>query len=291
MTKLNEIGIAHYLVPLSFVVLFAFIGVRIMTASHAAVPDVYHAIGYVKPADIETPLLSHTNQLTSFTTQTQQTANARNWAGYSIYSILPKTLFRGVQATWVQPKITCHTNQEWVTFWVGLDGWTNGHVEQAGSEAYCITATSAPIYNIWWEVYPNYSIQVGPTINAGDTVTALVIYNPANTTITMAAKDVTTGQSFVHSEVCTGQVTCPRTSAEIVSESVAGSTGYYPVPNYGKVTFTKVAITDSEPKTGPIANFGWRDVAITEQAGGIKYASVSALNAQGTAFGTTWLHK
>ncbi len=283
MKKLNQTGIFRFVISFIFITFFAFVGAKVASSSHI--------IGYGNPADIVTPTQSLTNQLEPLTNRSQQTATSRNWAGYAVYSTLPKTKFRAVQATWVQPKITCAAKPAWMTFWVGLDGWTNGNVEQAGSEAYCLSSSGPPIYNIWWEVYPNYTIQIVQTINPGDTINAIVMYNPANNTITMSVKDVTTGQSFVHNEVCTGQFTCPRTSAEIVTEDVYGSNNYYLLPNYGKVTFTKVAITDSEPKTGPIANFGWRDVAITEQAGGIKYASVSALNAQGTAFGTTWLHK
>ncbi|HSX45072.1 MAG TPA: G1 family glutamic endopeptidase [Candidatus Saccharimonadales bacterium] len=289
MTKLNEIGIAHYLVPLSFVVLFAFIGVRIMTASHAKTIDVYHAIGYAKSANIQTTVQNHALLLAQ---KTSQPVSSRIWAGYAVNSVLPRTLFRKIQATWVQPKVTCDASQAWTVFWVGLDGLGNNNVEQAGSEAYCDSVGATPTYNLWWETYPYNPIQTEDIINAGDTINAVVIYNPANSTITMAVKDITTGQQLIHSVACS-LVNCPRISAEVVSEDVGryGSDSYFPLANYGKVSYSKVSITDSEPKTGNVINTSWRTLAITEQDAGIKYASVSALSAQGTAFSTTWLHQ
>lgn len=216
---------------------------------------------------------------------------SRNWAGYTALLSDGSTDFNAVKSTWVQPAVTCEANNAWTVFWVGLDGWTNGTVEQGGSSARCIGGT--PHYTLWWEMFPTNAIQTMNTINAGDTITASVVYDPSTKKFQIKVRDVTTGKGFTENEKCAGDQTCERSSAESIAEDVGhfGAGTYFPLADYGTMTFTKSTITDVNGTSGGFSKPAWEYAAITEQSGKKIYATVSALSDHGKTFSATWQHR
>ena len=216
---------------------------------------------------------------------------SRNWDGYITY-VSRQTDFNFVKATWVQPVVHCQAAQAWTVFWIGLDGWWDGTVEQGGSSAYCPTKNGSPQYSLWWEMYPTNSIQSVMATKAGDTITSTVTYKPSTKKFVIFVKDVTTGKSFTKTEACGSGQTCNRSSGEVITEDVGrfGAGSYFPLANYGTMHYSKVGLTDINGHSGSISASSWQNGAVTEASGGITYATVSALASGGTAFSTTWKH-
>ena len=59
-------------------------------------------------------------------------------------------------------------------FWVGIDGFTSGSVEQDGTLIEC--SGGRAFYFTWWEMFPTNSIQVvGSSVRPGDAISASVV--------------------------------------------------------------------------------------------------------------------
>jgi hypothetical protein len=217
---------------------------------------------------------------------------SRNWGGYITYPSPVKTDFNVVKASWVQPVVHCQAAQAWTVFWVGIDGWFDGTVEQGGSSAYCPTQNGAPQYSVWWEMYPTNAITTVFSIKAGDTITASVTYSPSTNKFVIVVKDVTTGKSFTRTEACASGVTCNRSSTDVITEDVGhfGSGSYFPLANYGTMGYSAINAKDVAGNSGSITGSHWQNAAVTESSAGITYATVGALSSNGTAFKITWHH-
>ncbi len=217
---------------------------------------------------------------------------SRNWDGYITTASNKGTDFNAVAATWIQPTVTCETAQAWTVFWVGLDGWWDGTVEQGGSSAYCPTQGGSAQYALWWEMYPTNSIQSVLAINPGDKISASVIYSTATAVYTITVKDVTTGQHFTMKERCASGLTCARSSADVITEDVGrfGANNYFPLADYGRMTYTNATVEDVAGHVGSISSTNWLNAAVTEASGGVTYATVSPLNSTGRNFSTIWRH-
>ena len=187
--------------------------------------------------------------------------------------------------------MTCEAKNAWTVFWVGLDGWFNGTVEQGGSSARCIGGV--PHYTLWWEMFPTNSIQTMNTISPGDTITASVTYDPSTKKYQIKVRDVTTGKGFTTSQKCASGLTCDRSSTDVIAEDVGkfGGSTFFPLADYGTMQFTKSTTTDVNGTSGGFTNPAWEYAAITEQQGKKIYATVSALSDRGKTFSATWQHR
>ena len=152
---------------------------------------------------------------TPFTTNPALLSN--NWSGYFTGGAQP---FTAVQGEWVQPSIVCTKPLAWTVFWVGLDGWTDGTVEQAGTSAFCPENTSEPPrYFTWWEMFPTNSIQVAPlAVAPGDAVRASVTYTPSTGKFTMTVVNKRTLRHFTQTATCAAELQCERSTAEWIAE-------------------------------------------------------------------------
>ncbi|MHB1584129.1 MAG: G1 family glutamic endopeptidase [Acidimicrobiales bacterium] len=219
-------------------------------------------------------------------------ATSRNWDGYVTLPSSTSPTFAAVSATWVQPTVTCEATQAWTVFWVGLDGWGDGTVEQGGSSAYCPTAGGPATYQLWWEMYPTNDIRTVLTIAAGDTIHAVVTYEPTTSEYVIRVRDVTSGKGFTRKELCGAGFTCNRASAEAITEDVGRSGGtYFPLADYGKMHYGAVNVVNASGVKGPISDAAWNDAAVTERSGGVTYATVSKLFGGGHGFNTIWKHE
>jgi peptidase A4-like protein len=60
-------------------------------------------------------------------------------------------------------------------YWVGIDGYSDGTVEQVGTEQ--DWANGSPVYYAWFEVYPRFAYKiVNFPVTPGDTMAAEVKY-------------------------------------------------------------------------------------------------------------------
>ena len=205
-----------------------------------------------------------------------------NWSGYAVTGATGSV--SDVKGSWTVPSVSCQTSTaQYSSFWVGIDGYNSGTVEQTGTDSDCSSGT--PRYYAWYEFYPKPSFTVKSlAVHAGDKITAEVAYTGGKfvTTIT----DTTTGASFSTS----AKVNAQRSSAEWIAEAPSSSGGVLPLANFGTASFGTSATDRATINgvTGAIGTFSqvWQITMVTS-AGAVK-AQPSSLATDLSGFSVTW---
>jgi hypothetical protein len=215
------------------------------------------------------------------------TSTSTNWSGYAVTG----TAFTTAVASWIVPPATCSSGDQYAAFWVGLDGYSSGTVEQTGTDSDCVGKN--PSYYAWYEFYPNPSFDIASmTITPGDHMEAEVVYSGSEFTVTI--KDVTTGKAYKKSSTVSGAT---RSSAEWIAEAPCCTSrgGILPLSDFGTVLFGKdstgVAKTNvavDSTTTGVIGAFGTIEEITMATSGGTPEAVPSALSSDGSSFSVTW---
>jgi hypothetical protein len=214
-----------------------------------------------------------------------------NWSGYAVTG----TTYSSLSASWVEPTATCAAGQSnaygppAAAFWVGIDGYSNGTVEQTGSDSDC-TAAGKPHYYAWYELYPAGSANLPAGTNPvkpGDVMTASVT-SSSGTKFTLTISDTTKGWTFTKS--FTLKTAAQRLSDEWIVESpeeCGAECGILPLADFGTVHFTNSEGTTTSSNTEtPISGFS--TVNEIELKNPKLEALPTKLTAGGTAFSVTW---
>lgn len=183
------------------------------------------------------PAESVPNDSTTATSAAEQTST--NWAGYAATG----GSYTSVAAKWTEPSVSC-TTRGVVAFWVGLDGWGSGSVEQDGTGVDC--TSGSPVQFAWWETYPGNSIvQYDKPVSAGDQLSSSVTSKPGGE-YDMVLTDSTQGWT----ETTPAHVSGARNaSAEFVTEAVTTSGSVSPLPEFQTVDFAAARIDGAGPQT------------------------------------------
>ncbi len=137
-----------------------------------------------------------------------------NWSGYA----LTGTGFSSVTGNWRVPRVQTpkkgqlRTNK-YSASWVGIDGFANRDLIQAGTEQDWVRRTA--VYGAWWEILPAAETPIfSLTIHPGDAMSVTITQGGSHRwTISLA--DTTTHQSFTTVQSYTG----PGASAEWIQEA------------------------------------------------------------------------
>ena len=157
-----------------------------------------------------------------------------NWSGYADIESGSKTV-SSVSGQWVIPYVQCpgglyRYQDAFIAQWVGIDGATDGTVEQLGTATQCFEGVT--YYYVWYEMFPGGTVEEGTVacINnnidcpkPGDYVSASVTVKPAGATndYTLSLTDFTRPQeSFSVTASCAAS-TCLDSSAEWIVERPA----------------------------------------------------------------------
>jgi Peptidase A4 family len=215
-----------------------------------------------------------------------------NWSGYA--ATRSGKSFSLVRATFFVPFLNCAVAP--ATFsahWVGFDGFYGkpDSVEQDGIEADCVgTAGKTARYRAWYEMFPNPETVSSIKVNSGDSITATVSYSSATRRFRLTVTDNTNRRHFSVTKACAAHISCPRTSAQVISEAPANNHGQLlPMADYGAVAFASIAITGGAGQRGGLVSRRWRTTKI------VQYGDVSRKRiAQPTAihsdsFANYWL--
>jgi hypothetical protein len=206
-------------------------------------------------------------------TQVQST----NWSGYADDNTAGNT-YSTVTGNWSEPAVTCprHGTQDAV-FWVGIDGFTSGTVEQDGTLAEC--NHGAAFYFTWWEMFPANSIQVaGSSVSPGDAISSSVVRS--GTSYTLKVTDSThPANSFSTTQSCS---TCANSSAEWIAEAPSSGNRILPLPNFGTWTETGATVN-----SGVITSFPDDALTMVNNSGAVK-AQPGPLNGSGNGFSVAW---
>ncbi len=225
-----------------------------------------------------------------------------NWAGYAVSR--RGIRFNVVQATFFVPYLTCSKalGQTLSSDWVGLDGFVGepDSVEQGGIGADCSAARKATYY-AWWETYPEPETRAALSVRPGDSVTAIVSYNSSHKNFRITLVDNTGGGRFSVTRGCPAvkidkrAVTCPRNSAEVISEAPATGTSAEKVviahlSDYDAVSFGGVAISDASGQRGTLVSGHWGTTKIIQlRSSGAIVALPTATEA--ATFDNYWLRE
>jgi hypothetical protein len=203
-------------------------------------------------------------------TQVQST----NWSGYADTT----TTFSTATGNWTEPSVSCTSRTSYAAFWVGIDGFTSGSVEQDGTLAEC--SGGSAFYFTWWEMYPTNAIQVvGSSVQPGDSISASVVRS--GTSYTLKVTDSShSANSFTTTQSCSG---CANSSAEWIAEAPSGSRGVLPLANFHSWTLSAATVNSAV-----ISSFTDDEITMIDSSGRVK-AQPGALNGSGNGFSVTWV--
>jgi hypothetical protein len=210
-------------------------------------------------------------------TQVQST----NWSGYADNHTAGHT-YSKVTGNWTEPSVSCSLLEtSLAAFWVGIDGYSSGSVEQDGTLAECYLGSA--YYYTWWEMYPSNAIQVvGGSLSPGDSIRASVIKSGTRYTLTVT-DSTRPANSFSTVQTCSN---CAASSAEWIAEAPSGSSGVYPLSDFHTWTERGATVT-SGSTSGVISTFPHDKIIMVDSSGSTK-ALPGALNSSGNGFTVTW---
>lgn len=204
---------------------------------------------------------------------TAANASTLNWAGY----VASGGTYTSVSSTWTQPAVLC-SSKGIVSFWVGLDGWGDGTVEQDGTGVDC--RSGSPQYYAWWEIYPTNSQQTysGVTVAPNDVMTSTVSF--ANGSYTLVLSDTTQGWS--RTTTAAAPSGAKNVSAEVIAEAATINNAVSALPNFGQAAFSSTTVNG-----GSLQDAAAQSVDMTNSNGSV-IASTGATDAAGGAFAVTY---
>lgn len=274
-------------IPLATLALLAGSGVAAASASAASAATTAAtataAPSTVAASPVNVPRAVHPGGLIGHLTQPRSTPVAHgirnqtqstNWSGYAAAS----GTYSSVSASWTQPAGTCTASNQYAAFWVGLDGYNSGTVEQTGTLIECSGTTA--LYTSWYEMYPANPVYFSNPVSPGDHFNGSVTYNGSNS-YTLKLADTTKGWSHTVTASLAGAA---RSSAEVIVEApcCTSSGGVLPLADFHTASFT-----GSQANGAAIGNSHPVQIIMVDSSGRDK-DTISSLSS-GENFSATWL--
>ena len=181
-----------------------------------------------------------------------------NWSGYAALagnSSGQDGSVTDVRGAWLVPKVTGGRHSTtYSSAWVGMDGYSDGTVEQLGTES--DWSSKGQRNYAWFEMYPAgaYKINGFPVV-AGDEISAEVTYI-GNNVYQLTIVNHTHPASFVVPSSYTTSSAGLRTSAEWIMEAPSSFNGVLPLANFGTAYFSGCEATINGI-AGPIDTTAW----------------------------------
>jgi len=200
-----------------------------------------------------------------------------NWAGYADDNTKGNT-YSTITGSWSQPAVSCPSHgTQYAVFWVGIDGFTSGTVEQDGTLAECNHGAAS--YFSWWEMFPTNNIQVvGSSVSPGDSISASVVRSGSSYTLKLT-DSTHPADSFSTAQTCS---TCANSSAEWIAEAPSSGSRILPLANFGTWTETGATVNAKV-----ITSFADDELTMVDNSGTVK-AQPGPLNGSGNGFSVTW---
>ncbi len=149
---------------------------------------------------------------------------SRNWSGYAVTN----GPYSSVSGSWTVPTVTAPAHRrkaQYSSTWVGIDGYDNQDLIQAGTEQDWISGVAS--YQAWWEILPKPETTITTmTVQPGDVMNVSITQGSPDWTITVT--DTTSGQSFTTNPSYSG----PLSSAEWIQEAPWVNGGIAALANY-----------------------------------------------------------
>jgi len=218
-------------------------------------------------------------------------SSSTNWSGYAaiLNSRNINNTVTAVTGTWIVPALSPTPDNAYSSIWVGIDGYSNGTVEQIGTEQDWINGTQQNY--AWFEMYPAGAyLIVGFPVQVGDVITAYVRYMSRNTFQLTIYNNTKRVYAVIPSSY-TQSSRALRSSAEWIVEAPSSNTGVLPLAHFNNATFGNCYATISL-STGAINFPFWKHDQLTmvTPTGTVK-ALPSNLTPNGAGFTVAWEHE
>ena len=212
---------------------------------------------------------------------------SHNWSGYADDNT-GGAVYSSVSGKWKQPTVSsCAATGpvKAVVFWVGIDGFNSGSVEQGGTGAICGAGTPLTLFS-WWEMFPTNAIQfVGMTVKPGDQISASVVRTGTNYVIKVTDSTTPANSFTTAPQAC---ATCANSSAEWIGEAPSSSTGELQLPKFTPWTVTGAAVAAGAVK-GTISKFPDNAITMENTPTPDNDVAPGPLNTSGNSFKDTQL--
>ncbi len=211
--------------------------------------------------------------------------SSTNWSGYATETSLTNPQSNAVSTvagTWTVPAVSCTATDTYSSVWVGIDGYSNGTVEQTGTEQDC--RGGLPVYYAWYEMYPKFGYRVSLAVKPGDVIRGSVAYTGKNA-FTLTLQNLTTGASY---STVQRSPQAQRQSAEWIAEAPSSSGGVLPLANFGTTQISNATATINGV-SGTISSWAFDPITMVTSTGVVK-AVPSSLSGGGTTFSVAWQH-
>ncbi len=200
-----------------------------------------------------------------------------NWAGY----VAMNSTYKEVHGSWIvpTPTITSNSATSCDASWIGIGGMKSHDLIQSGTAAE--VANGAIKYSAWYELLPSGPVTLPVTIHGGDSVTATVAEQSANTWLITFVNN-TTGQKYQ----TTVNYTSSYSSAEWVEEMplngpVGASTSFIALDDFGTANFSNSFANDGTSEKN-LVDLGAQKINMT--SGSQILASASEIASDGSCF-------
>jgi hypothetical protein len=207
-----------------------------------------------------------------------------NWSGYIVASDIQNRspVVSSVSASWTVPEIRSSENDTFSSVWVGIGGYGEDTLIQAGTAQECINGKF--VYYAWYELVPDHLVRISNIhVQAGGAVTASIsLINENTNTWSIEIAAVSRGERFKRIFVYNSS----RLSAEWVMERPKVNGNISTLADFGNVTLTECKAT-LEGVTGAISSFSYAQFVMYDQE--LQLVTVSPLNDDGSSFTVSYL--
>jgi len=195
-----------------------------------------------------------------------------NWSGYAETT----TKYSQVLGVWTVPKVTKTATPTYSSSWIGIDGDTNSHLIQTGTEEDYYSG--AAHYDAWWEILPAPETVIpSMKVSPGDLMSADIV-QISGTSWSISLVDNTTGQKFSTTRTYKG----PGSSVEWIQEATTVGGKIATLAKYGEITFSNLEANGANP-----ALTTSDEIFMVNQAGKI-ISAPSAPSTDGDAFSVAY---
>ncbi len=219
---------------------------------------------------------------------TTETAPARvtHWSGYivDLVNVQNKTeAVSSITGTWIVPQIKYSENNTYSSVWVGVGGYGEESLIQAGTEQHCENGQIT--YFAWYELLPKTITTITTMeIHPGDKITTTItLVNEKQNNWLITLIDHTSGQNFQK----TVTYNSSQKTAEWVVERPMVNNQFSTLADFTQATLTDCSTTINGV-TGSIKNFT-HTKAVMIGSSDNDLVITSALNNDGTGFTVTYL--
>lgn len=215
-----------------------------------------------------------------------QTQPTDIYAGYAATDLNQAAAYTKVTGTWIVPQAHCAAGEtSYSSIWVGMTGsLQNSKLAQTGADSDC--QDGKPSYTAWWEMYPDPSVPILQTVNAGDHLTATVIFQRDQFQLLLDDPDegwhFSIEQPGVAADTSTAECI---TEAPTVEDLITQKQSVAQLTNFGEVRISCLLNNAVPISSGP------QDILYQMTAHDLSKATTSKLDPTGSTFTVQWHHR